>query len=621
MQDISQKVLSDITIFNKYARYTPEKGRRESWEEIAERNLQMHLKKYPQLNGDISAVYRDFVIPKKVLPSMRSAQFAGTPIEINNARLFNCSYLPIDDYRAFSETCFLLLSGCGVGYSVQKHHVAKLPPIRQPYKTRKYLVEDSIIGWAEAVKVLCKAFFFGEKLPLFDLRDIRPKGSLLVTSGGKAPGPEPLHDMLHNIQKIFERKLDGEQLTTIECHSILCYIASAVLAGGIRRAAMIALFNINDDDMLTCKFGAWWEKNPHFALANNSVVLLRHKVKKEDFLTLLKKTEASKAGEPGIFFTHDKEIGVNPCGEISLSSNGDGGQFCNLTEINASLVETQEDLVAAAKAAAFIGTLQAGYTDFHYLRDGWKEQTEKEALLGISATGIASEHFLALDHEEAAKATVEENTRVAKIIGINKAARITTVKPSGTTSLVCGTSSGIHAWFAPFYVRRMRLNKEEPLYKYVKRHLPNLVEDDFLKPKQDAVLSIPQRAPEGAIYRSESALDLLERVKKIKQNWVVPGHRKGSNQHNVSVTVSVRDDEWDSVAEWMWENREIYNGISLLPYDGGSYIQAPFEEITEDKYNELYTYLKDIDLTKVKEDHDFTTPQQEPACSGGACEL
>lgn len=975
--DNTQLILSDITIFNKYAKYIPDLGRRETWDEIVLRNQSMHIKKFPALKDAITTVYTDYVLPKKVLPSMRSLQFAGKPIEINNARIFNCSYLPIDDYRAFSETCFLLLSGCGVGYSVQKHHVSKLPEIKQPIKTRKYLVADSIIGWADAVKELVKAYFFGERMPVFDFSDIRPKGALLITSGGQAPGPEPLKDMLHNIKKILDRKKIGDKLSTIECHDILCYIAQAVLAGGIRRSAMISLFNIDDESMLTSKFNHWWELNPQRALANNSAVILRHKIKSPDFKILWEKIEASRSGEPGIFFTNDKHYGTNPslragtkiltkegiypieelqdkeflvknlnnewskakcflsgknkklikitlqnkfeyyatkehewpvdgkkvkskdlkigyelpinkntelfdgtlgnyddgflygwilgdgwfidktyngnpqvglivskkdhslgiakklekiieektncksifkirkrvnnngkksewyeintqskslidylnqfgkpskklplsklifekssenfrkglidglfssdgsfdlnsnkinfvakhkqfiesigellgfygirfsfhkqtssnvifpnlkeynktyesyslsigdmnsikhffdifnitkydnfkftknipknpkisykiigveetelkenvwditvyddthcfqlshcitgnCGEIALNATTNGGGFCNLTEINGSDITTQSEFNARATAAAFIGTLQASYTDFHYLREGWRELAEREALLGGSITGIANKNFLKLDFKEASDLTLQENARVSKLIGINKAYRINTVKPAGTTSLVLGCSSGIHAWYAKYYIRRMRLNKSEPLYKYLKRNIPELIEDDFLKPEYTAILSIPQTAPEGAILRDESPLDLLERVKKIKTEWIAPSHRKGSNMHNVSVTVNIKPDEWSKVGDWMWDNRDVYNGISVLPYDNGTYKQAPFEECSKEKFLELCVHLKKIDLTKVKEHTDFTDLQSELACSGGACEI
>lgn len=296
----------------KYAKYLHNEKRRETWEEIVYRNKEMHIKKFPTLKDEIDEVYNNFVINKKVLPSMRSLQFGGLPIEINNARLFNCSYLPIDDYRAFSETMFLLLSGCGVGYSIQKHHIEKLPDISKPIKGKRYLIADSIIGWADAVKVLVNSYFNGSAKPIFDFRDIREKGALLVTSGGKAPGPEPLRRCLFEIEQILERKHNGEKLTSIEIHSILCHIADSVLSGGIRRSAMIALFSFDDEDMLSCKSGNWWETNPHFARANNSVVVVTNRLEKNEFDNLWVKIENSGSGEPGIYFTNDPEYGTNP---------------------------------------------------------------------------------------------------------------------------------------------------------------------------------------------------------------------------------------------------------------------------------------------------------------------
>jgi ribonucleoside-triphosphate reductase (thioredoxin) len=563
MLTTESQILSEITTHLKYAKYVPEKNRRETWDELVTRNKEMHLKKFPHLAEEIEAAYT-FVYDKKVLPSMRSMQFAGKPIEINNARIFNCSYLPIDDYRAFSEIMFLLLSGCGVGYSVQSHHVENLPEVRKPLKWKRYLVGDSIEGWADAVRMLTKAYFgFTSTGPLFDFRDIRAKGASLITVGGKAPGPEPLKIALVHMQAIFDRKKDGEKLTTLEAHDIICHLADAVLSGGIRRAALIALFNLHDQDMLTCKFGNWWENNPQRGRANNSAVLLRSKITKETFLDLWKKIEASNSGEPGFLFTNDKEAGTNPCAEINLKAN----QFCNLCEINASDIDSQEEYNARAKAAAFIGTLQASYTDFHYLRSVWQKTTEKEALLGIGMTGIASGAVLNLDMKQAAKVASEENARVASILGINKAARVTTVKPSGTTSLVLGTSSGIHAWHDDYYMRRIRVGKNEALYAYLSVYHPEMLEDDFFKPELQAVISVPQRSPEGAITRSESAMDLLERIKTINKEWIKPGHRKGSNMHNVSATVTIKQDEWDTVGEWLYENKEFFTALSFLPED------------------------------------------------------
>ena len=315
--------------------------------------------------------------------------------------------------------------------------------------------------------------------------------------------------------------------------------------------------------MLTSKHSTWWELNPQRGRANNSAVVIRHKVRKKDFLGLWGKIVASNSGEPGVYFSNDKDWGTNPCCEIALRPF----QFCNLTEVNVSNVESQEDLNQRVKAGAFLGTLQAAYTDFHYLRDVWKKTTEKDALAGVGMTGIASGAILNLNLEEAAKHAKNTNEEIAKLIGIKKAARVTTVKPSGTSSLVLGTSSGIHAWHNDFYVRRMRLGKNEAIYKYLAANHPALVEDDFFKPDIQAVVSVPQKSPKGAIYRTESAMDLLERTKKFNMEWVKGGHRKGSNTNNVSATISVKQEEWDTVGEWMWKNKNTFNGLAVLPYD------------------------------------------------------
>ena len=614
--DVTQSILSDITTYMKYAKYTPEKQRRETWEELVTRNKEMHQTKFPNLKDEIEEVYK-LVYAKKVLPSMRSLQFAGKPIELNNARIFNCSFLPLDDWRAFSEIMFLLLSGCGVGYSVQNHHIEELPEIKVPTKHKRYLIGDSIEGWADAVRMLCKAYFQGAPLPVFDFRDIRPKGAQLITVGGKAPGPEPLKECLFNLAKIFERKKNGDKITSLEAHDMACHIADAVLSGGIRRAALISLFDLDDEEMLTCKFGNWWEENPQRGRSNNSAVVLRHKITEEEFYKLWKKIELSGSGEPGIYFSNDKDWGTNPCCEIALRSY----QFCNLCEVNASTVESQEDLNERVRAAAFIGTLQASYTNFHYLRDIWKKTTEKDALLGVGMTGIGSGAVLNYNLKEAADEAKEENARVAEIIDVNKAARVTTVKPSGTSSLVLGTSSGIHAWHNDYYVRRIRVGKNEAIYHYLAVNHPELVEDDFFKPTIQAVISVPQKAPEGSILRTENVIDMLERTKRFNLEWVRKGHRKGANTNNVSATVSIQESEWEQVGNWMWENRETFNGLSVLPYFGGSYTQAPFEDITKEQFEEMAQHLHSIDLSKIVEFSDDTALMDQAACAGGACEI
>ena len=613
--NLASKILSDITTHMKYARYLPEEYRRETFEEITERNVQMHVKRYPHLEEQIRGAYQA-VFDRKVLPSMRSMQFGGKPIEIAPNRIFNCAYMPIDDLRSFSEAMFLLLGGTGVGFSVQKHHVEKLPEIRRPSgREKRFLVGDSIEGWADAVRILIQSYFRGSSRVRFDFSDIRPKGARLVTSGGKAPGPQPLIECLVKIDGILNTKKDGEKLTPIESHDIMCHIADAVLAGGIRRAALISLFSADDDEMIACKSGNWWETNPQRGRANNSAVLLRHKIDKAYFMDLWTRIRESGSGEPGIYLNNDKDWGTNPCCEIALRPY----QFCNLTEVNVSDVESQEEYEDRVRAAAFIGTLQASYTDFHYLRPVWQRTTEKDALIGVGMTGIASGKVLSLDMEKAAQVVKEENVRVAALLGINPAARTTCVKPSGTTSLVLGTSSGIHAWHNDTYLRRIRVGKNEAIYSYLSQSHPELIEDEFFRPHDTAVISVPQKAPEGAITRGESALDLLARVKKVSQSWIKAGHRKGQNTHNVSATVSIKSDEWDVVGEWMWENRAFYNGLSVLPAFEHTYKQAPFEDCDEETYERLMKTLTSIDLNYVHEVDDNTDLSGEVACGAGGC--
>ena len=639
--DLGLEALSKITVFSKYAKYIPELNRRETWEEIVGRYEAMMVKKYPYLEEAIKdniTMIRD----KKILPSMRALQFAGAAAEVNNARIYNCCYLPIDSIHSFSETMFLLLGGTGVGYSVQTHHVSELPDITKPGKARTYLIEDSIMGWADSVKVLMKAYLEGGFMPKFDFRAIREKGARLVTAGGKAPGPEPLKLCLTHVQAVLDRKSPGETLSPLECHDILCHIANSVLAGGIRRSAMICLFDYTDEEMITCKYGNWWELNEQRGRSNNSAVLPRGEVSEEQFMDLWKRVEASGSGEPGLYWSNNKDWGTNPCCEIALRPY----QFCNLCEVNVSDVTSQEDLNERVGAAAFFGTLQAGFTNFHYLRPIWAATTQKDALLGIGMTGIGSGEIMKYKLEVAAHIAKKVNQLISEKTGINEAARITCVKPSGTTSLVLGTASGIHAWHNDYYLRTMRFNKNEDIAMYLMTNHPELCEDDVLRPTDTVCVRIPVKAPEGSILRTETAIDTLERVKHFSTNWIGSGHIDGENTHNVSATISIDStrkyiainmndgegtkynpteggymDEWEVVGDWMWKNREFYNGLSVLPYWGGSYQQAPFEDITEEKYNSLISELKEIDITKIKEVSDEVNFNESVACGGGACEL
>ncbi len=657
--DKNLNILGDLVHHMKYAKYDPEKGRRETYLETVERNMQMHIDRHPSLKEEIEEAY-EFVKEKKVIPSMRSMQFAGVAIDVNPARIFNCSYLPVTSIDAFNETMFLLLSGVGVGFSVQKHHVEQLPEIRKPIKSRRYLIQDSIEGWADAVKVLMKSYFADRSLPLFDYRAIREKGAQLVISGGKAPGPEPLKKCLNTVQSILDSKKNGEKLTPIEAHDIQCIIADAVLAGGIRRSALISLFSVGDEEMMKCKSiqhavvdevidkvdGSvrvrvnvnntqktvwipeddykkleeeqklqWFYLYPERARSNNSIVMARSLITEDVFKEKWGVIQSSGSGEPGLYFTNNVELGTNPCCEISLNAN----QFCNLTSINVSNLENQGDLNERAKAAGFIGTLQASYIDFHYLRPQWKKITEKEALLGVSLTGIASISVLDYDFAEAATGVVQENKRVAGLLGINPAKRVTCIKPEGTGSLVLGTSSGIHAWHNTFYKRRIRVGKNEAIYEYLKNELPELVEDEVFG--TGAVITVPVKAPDEAIIRNENVISFLERIKYFTEVWVKPGHNDGMNTHNVSATVSIKPEEWDKVSDWLWDNQDSFNGLSFLPYDSGTYVQAPFEDITAEEFDRFSQYVKSIDLEQVLEIQDNTNLQGELACAGASCEV
>lgn len=1306
------EILSDITVFNKYAKYIPALERRETWDELVTRNKEMHIKKFPNLEKSINLAYQS-VYDKKILPSMRSLQFGGKPIELNNARINNCSYLPIDHYKSFSETMFLLLSGCGVGYSVQFAHVNKLPPVIKNTRTKRYVIEDSIIGWAESIRVLIKAYLGHGAKPKFDFSDIRPKGANLITSGGKAPGAEPLKRCLFEIEQILENKENETKLTPIECHSILCHIADSVLSGGIRRclpegskvhtrggminieninigdevltsngyykvknkfeqglqklvrvttqdsyfectpnhkvavligqdeyiwkradelelydrliapsqeiegvvtklpdfdyirpkhsttckdiiipdldneiawflgliqgdgyvrvdsgkgnvsiacsndlpqiiekchklfkrfgintsqitydnycvvkteskqlatyfnsflkqpsiclevpsfiwssktdiklsyvkglmdadgsvktrpvtvcvsvykkyceeirlllsscglqsrlkklstqglkenwqekysvvlintksklklneygikiatisdnekftnsypkefldfshpnnypwsktenklipvavlnveeineekptwdieveekheffcegylmhnSAMIAGFSFDDKDMISCKTGNWWETNPHFARANNSAVIVRNRCTKEEFDVLWERIEASGSGEPGILWTNNPDYGTNPCftgdtniltpsGYISIGGNvgelelinkdgeivngkiwsngvkevieltlsnktkikctpdhtfmlcdgtscnaensykkrlmsfyslnqevneftkygfiqGDGGlgrldstshkgleinigvkdidifelfnitkeknkssyyvngyneilrslqfdssnlpnrqfpktfdswefndkmmflkgmysanggviighrisykttsktlanqlvsnlmlcgidsyittnkektvkfsngnyickqsydvniskytsillfaqyigfvhkykqdslrelinikspmvlsinydlpeeevfdfslddhthwgviegviahncgeislrpfTFCNLCEINGDSIESKDDFLTRCSQAAFISTLQASYTDFVYLRSIWKENTEKDALIGVGITGIASNKIDESWLEEGATQVKITNINTSELLGINTAARCTTIKPAGTTSCVLGCSSGIHAWHNDYYIRRIRIGKNEALYTYLLINHPEILEDEFFKPTEQAVICLPIKAPDGAILRNEDTQNFLDRIYKYNKLWVKSGYRSGANQNNVSATVSIKNDEWKDVGKWMWDNKDIYSGISVLPYDGHTYKQAPFEDCTKETYESLMKVIHSIDLSKVIELDNNTNLSGELACAGGSCEI
>lgn len=628
----SNQIASSITAYTKYSRFIDQEKRRETWAETVNRSREMHTKKYPQLESQIRKAFQ-YVQEKKILSSMRSLQFGGRAIELSNSRVYNCAYMACSYVDFFSELMFLLLGGTGVGYSVQWRHIKALPGISRPGKSRKFLIQDSIIGWSDAIRGLIRAYLEGRYLPVFDYSDIRPAGTPLKTAGGRAPGPGPLRTCLSRIQGILESKPVGSKLMSYEVSDIACIIADAVLSGGIRRSAMICLFDMDDDTMLSYKSGDWYELHGERGRVNISAVAFREQIvlsdkwgtpsaiipatTKEQFDSFWKYVENSGSGEPGIYWSNDPDWGTNPCCEIALKHK----QFCNLTTINYAAVDGQDDLNELAYNAALIGTLQAGYTDLHYLSEGWRENCEDEALLGVSITGIADGgNYKRLSWKTAAGYAKRANEEVSKLIGIKSAARITCIKPEGTASLVLGTSSGIHARHSHYYIRRMRLGKSESVAQYLLENHPSLVKQDLVKP-EGLILELPQKAPDRSIYRSESPIDLLDRVKFFHRNWILPGHISGENNHNVSCTVSIKPEEWVEVGEWLWNNRDAYNGIAVLPFDGGSYKQAPFEECDKETYDEMMKSMVDIDLSAIVETDDLTTLREEPACAGGACVL
>ena len=635
----TKAVLSSVVTHMKYAKHKEDQNRREVWSEITDRSAQMHINKFPHMKADVLEAF-SMVAQKRVLQSMRSAQFAGNAIETKNNRMYNCAYNPIDSVDSITETFYNLLCGSGVGYSVQNHHVARIPRVVPTTKDtfKDFTVPDSIEGWCQALQHLFKVYTGAEgqspHRPRFLLHLIRPEGAPLKTSGGSAPGPEPLRLALTRIEVILRRNL-GKKLGSLALHDCLCLMADAVHSGGIRRAAMIAFFDRDDMDMLTCKRGEWagsmvhgvWVPgkfedgyNPQRGRANNSAVFVRGETTFDDFWQFWQIVQENGTGEPGIYWTWDRNILANPCVEIALHPH----QFCNLTTVNGADVTSEADFIQRVIMASRIGTLQAAYTDFPFLRSVWQETTAREALLGVSITGIGAGRLAKFNLKKAALAAVAENKRVAKLLGINQAARVTCIKPEGTGSLVLGTPAGIHSWHNPYYWRTIRVGKagkDGALYNYLTDVVPDLIEDEKGKEDTHAVFRVPVQAnPEGYFRQNETAIDLLERVKRYNQHWITPGHQGGTNKHNISCTVSIRQDEWEAVGRWMWDNKQFYNGLAVLPYFGGNYRQAPFSDCDEAEFKRYAPLLNKINITDVEET-ESTGFAGASACSGPICEL
>jgi len=649
---VDPKGISDYIHASKYARYLPEFKRREVYEETVARVEGMHLSQFPEMTSEIKEAF-DLVREKRVLPSMRSMQFGGNAILANNNRIYNCSFTLIDRLEAFSEALYLLLTGCGVGYSVQFDHVEKLPAlcyINQKLVTH-HVVADTIEGWAEALKALIQSYQNGTNLE-FSFYQIRAAGTPLKTSGGRAPGHLKLKESLERIRSVLFAA-QGRKLRPIECHRILCHAADAVLSGGIRRSAMICLFSLDDSEMMYAKTGNWHVNDPWFANSNNSVVLKRDEVKKKQFKRIFQMTQ--QWGEPGFYFTNNYDYGTNPCCEIGLNpilvvddqikteldsqgisvEVGDmhtGWAFCNLCEINAAKFTSYEDFESAAKAATLIGTLQATYTKMPYL--GWisEQLAKKEALLGIGMTGMLDAPGIACNPEYqrmVATKIKDWNVEYAARLGIRPAARTTCVKPSGTTSLELGcVGSGHHAHHARRYIRRVTADELEPIFQAFKAVNPQMCQR---KPDGKWVIEFPVEASPQAILKDDIlALQFLDMVKSTQQNWVLPGTADNTVSpglnHNVSNTVTVRPDEWADVADYLWANREFFTGVSLLASSGDKdFAFVPNEAIVTDadekRWGDLLREYTPVNYALLVEDSDGTALTSEPACAGGLCSI
>jgi ribonucleoside-triphosphate reductase len=615
---------------SRYARWLPEQKRRETWAETVNRYVAFWVDR-GQLDQKTSSKMFDAIHNMDVMPSMRCMMTAGEALDKDNVAGFNCSYLAIDSPRSFDELMYVLMCGTGVGFSVERNFITKLPVVAETFhKTDSVIVvSDSKIGWASAFRELIAMLYAG-KIPEWDMSRVRPAGARLKTFGGRASGHEPLLDLFNFCVEIFQ-KAAGRKLTSIECHDIVCKIADIVVVGGVRRSALISLSNLSDPRMAKAKSGDWWRHEGHRRLANNSVAYTE-KPDFESFLGEMQNMYESKAGERGIFSRvaaqkiaarngrrdPDQDFGTNPCSEIILRSN----QFCNLSEIVVRPDDTLASLKKKAEMAAIIGTLQATLTDFRYLRNCWKKNTEEEALLGVSMTGIMDHYLLSKGEskdlgkwlEEVRDVALDTNKEWAAKLGINQSAAITCVKPSGTVSQLVDSASGIHPRFSKHYIRRVRSDHKDPLAVFMAQSgFP--VEQDVMSPTS-AVFSFPVKAPESSVtVKQVGAMQQLELWKAYQNHWC---------EHKPSITVYYTDSEFLQVAQWIWENFDLCSGISLLPYSDHVYQQAPYEDIDAEKYDEMVASMPQgvdwNDLEKYEEE-DNTTGSQELACVGGACEI
>ena len=614
---------------SRYARWLPEEGRRERWDETVNRYVDF-WKERGQINEKTALQLFNAIHNLDVMPSMRCMMTAGEALDKDNVAGFNCSYLHIDSPRSFDELMYVLMCGTGVGFSVERNFITKLPVIAESFHETDstIVVADSKIGWASAFRELIAMLYAG-KIPKWDMSKVRPSGARLKTFGGRASGAEPLEDLFNFCVGIFQ-KAHGRKLTSIECHDVVCKIADIVVVGGVRRSALISLSNLSDPRMAKAKSGQWWMDEGQRRLANNSVAYTE-KPDFESFLTEMHTMYDSKAGERGIFSRvaaqkiaakngrrdPEQDFGTNPCSEIILRSN----QFCNLSEV---VIRADDDLVSLKKkveVASIIGTLQATLTDFRYLRNVWKRNTEEEALLGVSLTGICDHYLLGKDSPDLDKwltemkdVAIKTNKEWADKLGIAQSAAITCVKPSGTVSQLVDSASGIHPRFSKHYIRRVRSDKKDPLAQYMTAAgFP--VEDDVMS-KSSLVFGFPIKSPDSSTtVKQVGAMEQLRVWKKYQDYWC---------EHKPSITVYYTDSEFLQIAQWIWDNFDSVSGISLLPVSDHVYQQAPYEDITAEKYEELLAAMPvDVKWEDLEhfEKEDNTTGSQELACVGGACEI
>lgn len=620
---------ADFVHLSRYARWREELGRRETWPETVQRYTDFWIKRFPSLEGPIKEAYTA-IVNKEIMPSMRALMTAGPALERDEMAGFNCAYVEMSHQRAFDEIMYVLMCGTGMGFSVERQFIADLPTVADDFfpSDTVIVVPDSKIGWATSLREIISLLYSG-RIPKWDLSKIRPAGARLKTFGGRASGPEPLDELFRFLISTFQGA-KGRRLNSLEVHDIVCKIADVVVVGGVRRSALLSLSNLTDERMRNAKSGQWWENNVQRALANNSVAY----TETPDVGIFLKEWHSlyeSKSGERGIFnrvaatkqsartgrrVTEGHSFGTNPCGEVILRSSG----LCNLTEVVIRPEDTLTTLERKVRLATFLGTLQSTLTNFRYVRPIWKKNAEEERLLGVSLTGIMDHPTLGKPSrdckiwlERMRGVAVDENALWAERIGINPSAAITTVKPSGTVSQLVDSSSGIHPRFSKFYLRTVRCDKKDPLAVFM-RGVGFPVEDDVTKPGMTDVFSFPIKSPSESIFRNDvSAIEQLELYLVYKTHWC---------EHNASITVYMREQEWMDVGAWVLRHFDQLGGVSFLPHTEHIYRQAPYTEITEEAYEEWMSKMpRDISWEDFRENHDETTASQEYACLSGVCDI